>query len=203
MVDVEAEKSLQKYQIWWNRCLIEMSNFMSPFSTEIGFQGSLLRDIPFQSQRIIFWCSAEPFLLWLYSNYGSFPEPDGIVYCTKNFPVSPAKKTERGTRRRGAGRNLICLDKHNMHPRTDVENLLHIESIWKNADLVNIQLVRVSSSTSTYSWLHVWGHIPPNRIKGGRKKDITNKCPNESATWNRPKKEERENKTLSVFKSVY
>lgn len=64
------------------------------------FKGSLLTDdsLMVQTERIIFWCSGEPFLLWLYSNYGSFPEPDGIVYCTKKFPVIAAEKAERGIR---------------------------------------------------------------------------------------------------------
>lgn len=46
--------------------------------------------------RIILWCAEGPFLLWLYLNDGSFPEPDGIVYCTEKFPVIVAEEAKCG-----------------------------------------------------------------------------------------------------------
>lgn len=90
----KQEKRKSKFGLYsW--CL-RMFNFMYLLITKIVW-ARCYRLLPYcaylKSNFLVHWGT---FLLWLYSNYGSVPQPDGILYCTKMFPVIVAGKAECG-----------------------------------------------------------------------------------------------------------
>ena len=86
----------------------------------------------------------------------------------RKFPVIVAAKTqnveqEEMSWQRSSGRNLICLDKHNMQPARTTPSAppywVHTRISFEG--LVNIRLVCASSLMFGNSWLRVYAlHIP-------------------------------------------